>query len=35
VAKEEAAYRQLAEKLGVGDKSARGVLDQQRKLAWV
>jgi tellurite resistance protein len=35
VAKEEEAYRQLAEKLGVGDKSARGVLDQQRKLAWV
>jgi tellurite resistance protein len=35
VAQEDAAYRQLAEKLGVGDKSARSVLVQQRKLAWV
>lgn len=35
VAKEEVAYQQLAEKLGVGEKSARGMLDKQRKLAWV
>ena len=31
---EEEAYRQLAQKLNVADKSARGVLDRQRKLAW-
>jgi hypothetical protein len=31
---EEDAYAQLAKKLGVTDKSARGVLDRQRKLAW-
>jgi hypothetical protein len=32
---EEAAYAELARKLGVTDKSARIVLEKQRKLAWV
>jgi hypothetical protein len=35
VAAEQAAYEELARKLGVADKSARGVLEKQRKLAWV
>jgi tellurite resistance protein len=29
------AYQELAHKLGVADKCARQVLDEQRKLAWV
>jgi hypothetical protein len=32
---EEAAYEQLARKLGVADKSACDVLQKQRRLAWV
>jgi tellurite resistance protein len=35
VPQEVEAYQQLAAKLGVGDQCARGVLQQQRKLAWV